>query len=79
MTSKILKRLESDPGVTVLLDLLGEGLNSSDLQSVLIEASRRRSFNKKPSGIMKEFKENRFLKSCDIPQIAFNRFDMHAY
>lgn len=78
MTSKILKRLESDPGVTELLDLLGEGLNSSDLQSVLIEASRRRSLNKKPSGIMKEFKENRFLKPCDIPQIAFNRFDTHA-
>lgn len=79
MSSKILRRLENDPGVSELLDLLGEGLNSSDLQSILIEASRRRSLNKKPSEILKEFRDNRFLKPCDIPQVAFNRFDRQAY
>ena len=62
-----------------LVDLLEKGLNSSDLQSILIEMARRRSESVQPSGILKEFRENRFLKPSEISQAAFNRIDRLAY
>ena len=68
-----------DPGVKESVNLLGGGLNSSDYQSVLLEIARLRSIKTKPSGIMREFGTNRFLKPSDIPQAVFNRTDRMAY
>ena len=79
MSSEIMDRLSKDPAINKLLDMLGEGLNSSDLQSVLIETARRRSVQTKVSGLVKEFKENRFLRPSDIPQSLFNKIDSLAY
>jgi hypothetical protein len=79
MTSKIMQRLLREPGIKESLGLLGEGLNSSDYQSVMLEIARLRSLKVKPSGIMREFGNNRFLKPSVIPQDVFNMVDRLAY
>lgn len=79
MPSEIIERLTKDPEMRDLMDRLGDGLSSSDLQSVLIETARRRSLKIRPSSLLKELSDNRFQKPSDIPQSAFIRLDRIAY
>ncbi len=79
MQNKILERLQKDPHLKELFLLLAEELNSSDIQSLLIEAFRKRSMNISPSWVLNEFQNNRFYKPSEIPQADYNRFDQLAF
>jgi hypothetical protein len=63
--SDVIGRLEREhPG---LLHQLAEELNPSDLQSLLLEVARRRSLKRRPSEIVREFKESRFFRPARPP------------
>jgi hypothetical protein len=79
MQNKILERLEKDPQMKELFLFLTEKLNNSDIQSLLIEAFRKISLNKSPSRVLNEYRENRFYRPSEFPQVLLNRFDVFAY
>jgi hypothetical protein len=79
MPNKILERLDKDPHMKELFLLLTEQLSNSDMQSLLIEAFRSRSLNTSPSRVLNEYRDNRFYRPSEIPQVILNRFDLLAY
>ena len=63
--SDVIRRLEREhPG---LLHKLSEELNPSDLQSLLIEVARRRSCQRTPADIVRDYTESRFFAPARAP------------
>ena len=76
MQNNILERLEKDPHMKELFGLLTEKLSNSDMQSLLIEAFRKRSLNTSPSRVLNEYRDNRFYRPSEFPQALLNLFDV---
>jgi hypothetical protein len=71
--SDVIRRLKRDhPG---LLDKLSEELNPSDLQSLLIEVARRRSSQRRPADIVRDYAESRFFLPARSPAADFLAWD----
>ena len=68
MQNKILERLEKDPQMKELFLFLTEKLSNSDMQSLLIEAFRKRSLKTSPSRVLNEYRDNRFYRPSEFPQ-----------
>jgi hypothetical protein len=59
--SGIIERIERESGVAGLAEILAERLNPSDLQSLLIEVTRRRANKRSPAELLKDFATSRFF------------------
>jgi len=59
--SGIIERIERESGVEGLAEILAERLNPSDLQSLLIEVTRRRASKRSPAELLKDFATSRFF------------------
>ncbi|MDF2981539.1 MAG: hypothetical protein K0Q69_1311 [Devosia sp.] len=59
--SGIIERIERESGVEGLAEILAERLNPSDLQSLLIEVTRRRANKRSPTELLKDFATSRFF------------------
>jgi len=59
--SGIIERIERESGVEGLATILAERLNPSDLQSLLIEVTRRRASKRSPAELLKDFATSRFF------------------
>lgn len=59
--SRIIERIERDSGVEGLAEILAERLNPSDLQSLLIEVTRRRAKKRSAPELLKDFATSRFF------------------
>lgn len=59
--SGIIERIERESGVAGLAEILADRLNSSDLQSLLIEVTRRRAEKRSPAELLKDFATSRFF------------------
>lgn len=59
--SGIIERIERESGVAGLAEILAERLNPSDLQSLLIEVTRRRAMKRSPAELLKDFATSRFF------------------
>lgn len=59
--SGIIERIERESGVVGLAEILAERLNPSDLQSLLIEVTRRRAEKRSPAELLKDFATSRFF------------------
>lgn len=59
--SGIIERIERESGVAGLAEILADRLNPSDLQSLLIEVTRRRAEKRSPTELLKDFATSRFF------------------
>jgi hypothetical protein len=59
--SAIIERIERESGVAGLAEILADRLNPSDLQSLLIEVTRRRAAKRSPADLLKDFSTSRFF------------------
>ena len=59
--SGIIERIERESGVEGLAEILADRLNPSDLQSLLIEVTRRRAKKRSPAELLKDFATSRFF------------------
>ena len=59
--SGIIERIERESGVEGLAEILADRLNPSDLQSLLIEVTRRRAGKRSPAELLKDFATSRFF------------------
>ncbi|WP_055047529.1 hypothetical protein [Devosia sp. A16] len=59
--SGIIERIERESGVAGLAEILAERLNPSDLQSLLLEVTRRRAGKRSPAEVLKDFATSRFF------------------
>jgi hypothetical protein len=59
--SGIIERIERESGVEGLAEILASRLNPSDLQSLLIEVTRRRAGKRSPAELLKDFASSRFF------------------
>jgi len=60
--SKILERIEREAGVPGLATILAERLESTDLQSLLLEVYRTRSRQRRPFAVLADYEANRFVR-----------------
>ena len=79
MKEKILNRLFKDEECLKAFKLLSERLNSSDLQSLLIETFRFRAEKLSARDLMISYGNNRFVKPSHINPKFFAAFDQLAY
>ncbi len=79
MNEKLLERIVGATGCTGLVDILAERLSASDLQSLLIEIYARRARTVTPAGLLKAYRENRFVRPSVIDPVVFAKFDLKAY
>jgi hypothetical protein len=59
--SGIIERIERESGVAGLAEILAERLNPSDLQSLLLEVTRRRAQKRQPAELLRDFATSRFF------------------
>ncbi|HEV2515588.1 MAG TPA: hypothetical protein VGV07_10085 [Devosia sp.] len=59
--SGIIERIERESGVEGLAEILAARLNPSDLQSLLIEVTRRRASRRSPAELLRDFATSRFF------------------
>jgi hypothetical protein len=62
MTEKILARILRETGVDNLLDVLGDKLASTDLQSLLLAVFRRRAAHQTPRRVLEQYEQNAFVR-----------------
>jgi hypothetical protein len=62
MTERIIARILRESGVANLLDLLGDDLTPTDLQSLLLEVFRRRAAHQSPRRVLEQYEQNRFVR-----------------
>lgn len=68
--SGIIERIERESGVAGLAEILADRLNPSDLQSLLIEVTRRRAAKRSPAELLKDFATSRFFGVARPDQAA---------
>lgn len=66
MADKIIERILRETGVANLLDILGERLAPTDLQSLLLAVFRRRAAHQTPRRVLEQYEQNAFVR----PSIA---------
>ncbi len=60
--SKIVERIERESGVSGLISILAERLTPTDLQSLLLEVYRVRAKRIRPSELLSNYQDNRFVR-----------------
>ena len=65
--NKILTRIERQLGLPGLATALGEKINPSDLQSLLLEVFRLRAGHRRPADLLADYKTNRFIRPSPVP------------
>lgn len=76
MESSIIKKILQKAGDIHLLDKLVDRLSASEWQSLLLEAFRLRSREIKPSQLLHNYLNNRFVKPTTYPLLDFMREEL---
>ena len=72
------QRKWTDVGLNAAVrEALDEGLASSALWSLLLGVIERRARKKSPSALLQQWKQDRFVRPCDIDQRTLNELDAH--
>lgn len=61
------------------LDALIQGLQPTDLQSLLLEVYRRRTTALTPADVLRQYREHRFVRPAGISPVALRRLELTAY
>ena len=76
MDKSILDRLAAETGVPGIVDILGEKLSASDLNSLLLEVFRRKTAQLSPSRLLRAYRQNRFVQPSEADAVAFGEFTL---
>lgn len=77
--AKLLERILREGGVPDLLEILGERLAPTDLQSLLLEVFRRRAARQTPAGLLEQYEKNRFVRPSILDPRDLSEFDRIAF
>src|SRR4051812_10556231 len=67
MTDKIIARILRESGIASLLDVLGQDLAPTDLQSLLIAVFHRRAAQQTPRRVLEQYERNPFVRPAPAP------------
>lgn len=76
--SDITKRIERELGIPNLSVLLGEHLDPTDLQSLLVEVYRRVVSRRSPKTLLADYKSSRFVQASQCDPVALLEWDRIA-
>jgi hypothetical protein len=79
IVSKILDRIERAAGVAGLPTILAEKLSATDLQSLMLEVYRRRSRQRRPSAILSDYRQNRFVRPAAVSPLDLMEWEQLAF
>ncbi|MEO8288698.1 MAG: hypothetical protein ABI670_19950 [Chloroflexota bacterium] len=79
MTEKIVARIVRETGIANLLDVLGERLAPTDLQSLLLAVFRRRAAHQTPRRVLEQFERNPFVRPAMLDAAALMQLDRLAF
>ena len=74
MNKNILDRLAAETGVPNLVEILNDRLSASDLNSLLLEVYNRKTGQISPAGLLRNYRQNRFVQPAQVDAIAFTEF-----
>jgi hypothetical protein len=75
----ILHRIIRASGIPGLLDALVSGLSLSDLQSLLLHVYKERTSSLSPADVLRQYRNNRFVKFSDAAPPEILQFDSLAF
>jgi hypothetical protein len=79
VNEKLLRRIVGAAGCDDLVDILAERLTPSDFQSLLLEVYERRARRVTPAGLLRAYRESRFVRPSIIGPAVFAEFDRKAF
>jgi hypothetical protein len=77
--SKIVHRIVRESNTPELMEVLTERISMTDLQSLLLEVYKRRAAKMSPAAVLKQYKENRFVRLAKISPQESIELDRLAY
>src|SRR5438093_236309 len=78
MAERIIARILRESGVPNLLDVLGQGLAPTDLQSLLLEVFRRRAAHRTPRRVLEQYEQDPFVRPAQVSVDALLELDRLA-
>jgi hypothetical protein len=75
----LLERIARDAGVPELVDVLAEKLSPTDLQSLLLEVAKRRAAARTPADLVRQYKEDRFVRPSKADPRMLLAIARHAF
>jgi len=75
----LIERIERQSGVPGLLDVLAERLPPTDLQSLLLEAFRRRAAAVGAARLMEQYRRDRFVAPAGVAPVPMAELDLLAF
>jgi hypothetical protein len=78
MTDKIIARIVRESGIANLLEVLGQQLAPTDLQSLLIAVFRQRAGQQTPRRVLEQYERNPFVRPSPAPVRALLDLDRIA-
>jgi hypothetical protein len=78
MTGKIIDRILRESGVANLVELLGEDLAPTDLQSLLLAVFHRRAARQTPRRVLEQYAQNPFVRPAPVAAGALLELDRLA-
>src|ERR1700691_6485586 len=79
MTEEMLNRIARESGVADILDALSDRLSPTDLQSLLLEVSRRKAARIGPADLLSRFERARFARPSALGAEEVTAFDQLAW
>jgi hypothetical protein len=79
MTEEMLNRIARESGVADIVDALSDRLSPTDLQSLLLEVSRRKAARIGPADLLSRFERDRFARPSASGAEAVTAFDQLAW
>jgi len=76
--SKIIRRIERKLGVENITSLLGDELDPTDLQSLMLDVYRRVAKRRDPSTLLGDYKSNRFSRPSELDPAKLVEWDKIA-
>src|SRR5438046_25713 len=78
MTERIIARILRESGVANLVDVLGQDLAPTDLQSLLLEVFRRRAAHRTPRRVLEQYEQDPFVRPAQVSVDALLELDRLA-
>jgi hypothetical protein len=77
--SELIERILRETHSPELLEILGESLNPTDLQSLLLEVYRRRAGHLTPADLLAQYEHNRFVRPSTVDPAMLMELDRLAF
>ncbi len=75
----IIRRIVESSGIPGIIDTLVSGLSLSDLQSLLLHVYKKRASLLSAADVLRQYRNNRFVRISNASPVAILRFDSMAF